>query len=108
MIRSLPCLILLLTGLSAGAGAACAPREPTDGISEQLFVDVLTELRRAAREHPEDITAFQAERDRILTEAGVTDSALVRFVRARRDDPRALYEIWDSVAGRMRAPPELR
>lgn len=106
MTRPRNCLRVLLAA-TIGA-AACAPREQPDEISEQVFVDVLTELRRAAREHPDDITAFEAERDRVLAEAGVTDSALFRFVRARRDDPRALYEVWDSVGGRLRAPPELR
>ncbi|HUE77388.1 MAG TPA: hypothetical protein VMM83_05555 [Longimicrobiales bacterium] len=86
--------------------AASACRAPTDeGLTQETFVAVLTELREAAA--LSEAGEWDARKREILDAAGVTDSMLVAYVRRHGDRLPHMLEVWDSVAERLR-PPESR
>jgi hypothetical protein len=78
---------------------ACRPAE-TGGIDRSTFIDVMVQLREAAREFP-DSAAFDARRHAILVEASLTDSALNAFVVQHNADAHFMAEVWDSVDRRI-------
>jgi hypothetical protein len=90
-------------------GRADEATAPT--ISTDRFISVIVALREAAAQ-TEDAAAFATERDRILRDAGVTDSALVEFARVHSRDVHRMRAIWDTIAVRLtpaeadRAPPD--
>jgi hypothetical protein len=88
-------LVMLL--LTAGCGS---PEPDTPTMPRATFVDVMVELRQAA-DTLADPEAFNAERDRILARAGVSDSALVAFVRVHGAEPGRMAVIWDTIAARL-------
>jgi hypothetical protein len=79
--------------------AAC-DAEPTEPMTRAQFIDVMTELRKIDMDTdaPEE---FDARRDSILREAGVTDSTLVDFARLHGRDIVYMAEVWDSIATRL-------
>lgn len=86
--------------------AAAACRAPTDeGLTQETFVTVVTELRQAAAlSEPGE---WEMRKREILDAAGVTDSMLVAYVRRHGARLPEMLEVWDSVAERLR-PPESR
>jgi hypothetical protein len=102
----------LLTGRSAGrailsaavlgAAFACSADDGAPAIEPSTYVDVMVALRQA-----DDRTLSEAEfverREKILQEAGVTDSMLVRWARAHGEDVRFMAELWDSINARLNA-----
>ena len=92
--------------LTAALVAAAGCRAPTDeGLTQETFVAVVTELRQAAAlSEPGE---WDARKREILDAAGVTDSMLVAYVRRHGDQLPQMLEVWDSVAERLR-PPESR
>jgi hypothetical protein len=90
------CAVLVLpTGCGRGE-----PESPT--IPTETFIDVMVALRLAAVEGASS-EEFEERREQILRDAGVTDSALVAYVRVWGDNPQRMAAIWDSVATRLRA-----
>lgn len=93
----------LHTAVLAVLVVACGRAEPAaPTIETETFVEVMVSLRRASIDLPGQ-DAFIERRDEILRDAGVTDSALVAFVRVHGSDPARMAVIWDSVAARVRA-----
>ncbi|MGH7505636.1 MAG: hypothetical protein ACRELX_08280 [Longimicrobiales bacterium] len=82
--------------------AGCGDAEPAAAMTRETFVDVIVALREANRDAP-DARTFEARKQEILEQAGVSDSALVRFARVRADDLAFMAEAWDSIARRLRA-----
>jgi hypothetical protein len=80
--------------------AACA-REPATGISDEQFIDVVVELRRAAVEHREDHEAFQARKDAILQQSGVEEEQLRQYVEVRGRDLQHMAEVWATINERL-------
>ncbi|MGH7502807.1 MAG: hypothetical protein ACREL7_13760 [Longimicrobiales bacterium] len=91
---------LLALALAAGCGRA----GPTAPMDRDAFIEVMTELRLAAREF-KDPSAFDARKADILAAAGVTDSTLMQFVRVYREDPEFMSLIWEEVDERLNPPP---
>lgn len=96
--RALLACVLALVPIVAGCGTDDAPTGPI--LSRPAFIDVIVALRQAADTLP-TIEAYNAERARILAEAGVTDSALIAFVRVHGADPARMAVIWDTIASRL-------
>lgn len=89
---------LLTSVLLAATFVACAPEPTRPGvITDDQFVAVMLELRRAAREASADEEAFLAERDRILTEHSVTGDDLRAYVAAHSADPERMAEAWRAI-----------
>jgi hypothetical protein len=83
--------------------SGCERGEPVGpAIPTETFIDVMVALRLAAVDGASS-EEFAERREEILRDAGVTDSALVAFVRVWGDDPQRMAAIWDSVASRLRA-----
>jgi hypothetical protein len=99
-LRSIMPMALMLLALSA-----CAESAPSEPMPRETFIDVMVQLRRAAAQDSSQ-AAFDAARARILEQAGVTDSALLAYVRAygRRLD--FLAELWDTVDARLIVQPD--
>ena len=83
--------------------AACGGRSPTTPLDREAFIEVMIELRTAAREF-RDPSAFDSRKAQILTDAGITDSTLMQFVRAHRDDPEYMSEIWERIDQQVNPP----
>ena len=81
---------------------ACKPHA-SEGLDRDTFVDVIAELRKAAREYPDSSTFDQHKAD-LLREKGVTDSALADFVRIHNPDTRYMAQVWEAV-DRLVNPP---
>lgn len=84
---------------------ACRQPAPHEPMPRETFIHVMVELRRAAQESPSQ-AEFEARKEAILAEAGVSDSALVAFVRAHEGRLDYLSALWDSVDARLRAGPD--
>jgi hypothetical protein len=86
----------LLTACGAGSG--------TTGLTDERFVTVVVELRRAAEETRGNPGAFPARRDSILQAAGVTEDQLRAYVDVHAGDLRHMAEIWADVSRRLADP----
>jgi predicted protein tyrosine phosphatase len=85
----------------AAASAGCRPDATAPAtIPQATFVDVMVALRQAA-DTLHEVEEFRAEQERILRQAGVTDSALMEFVRVHGRDPQRMAMIWDTIAVRL-------
>jgi hypothetical protein len=101
--------MILVPALFVGATlvlASCASQSsgPEDGstIPRQLFVQTYVELRVAALTGTTpEITPV--ERERILTQAGVTEEDLLRFVEVWGSDVQLMKEVWEEVDSVLQA-----
>jgi hypothetical protein len=97
-----PGLVVLLLLLAPISGCDLGFPE-SDGEAEldrDTFVATYTELRLAAMEW-ESAQLPEAERDRILSERGVTESQLRDFVRVHGRNVPFMNEIWNEVADQV-------
>jgi hypothetical protein len=94
-------LLLLLPLLLAGG---CRSDAGATGISDERFIDVVVQLRRAAHETRDEPAAYAARRDAILREAGVTEEQLRAYVDVRGRDIDHMAQIWDSINTRLATP----
>jgi hypothetical protein len=95
-----------LAVLLIGAGlllAACRGGDLTAPIDRDAFIDVMIELRLAAREF-QDPSAFDSRKEEILAQAGISDSTLMQFVRAHQNDPEYMSEIWEVIDQEVNPP----
>lgn len=92
---------IFLLGIMALA-PACAESGTEPPISDEVFVDVMVALRRAAITHGEDVAAFETEKAAILESAQVTDSTLHRYVRLRAREPQELSEVFSAIRDSLR------
>ncbi len=84
--------------------AACGHRQPT-AMDRAAFVRVMADLRQAQRT-VHDSDAFDARKREILTQAGVTDSMLMTFVRAHNADAEFMAAVWDTIDRRVNPSPK--
>jgi hypothetical protein len=102
--------VLLPTALLLGASCSSQGSGPETGdtIAREVFIQVYVELRVSAlRGTALEITP--GERDRVLTEAGITEEDLLGFVEARGSDVQFMKEVWeevDSIIQERGNPPE--
>jgi hypothetical protein len=96
-----PTLMRMALSLGLLCFAMACERDPRGPqLDPETFIDVMVELRRA-HERGGSTAEFEARRDSILQEAGVTDSTLVQWVRTRQADVGFLTALWDSVNARL-------
>jgi hypothetical protein len=96
MKRSILVLAAVFALVDCGDGAPVGP------IPRVTFIQVVAELRRAAMEASSE-EDFQARKERILSDAGVTDSLLVEYVRVHGGRLEHMAEVWDSIDVRVQA-----
>jgi hypothetical protein len=102
---SIPFARCLLCGLVL-ASAACTQTEGAPPITDEQFVRVMVELRRAADAHAGDAAAFDLAREEILSEAAVTDSMLHQYVNVRARDLERLGRVFDEIRDSLRQMPD--
>jgi hypothetical protein len=90
-------IVLLL----ACALAGCARGEEATGLDADRFVDVVVELRRSAIELRHDPGAYEARKEQVLTDAGVTEAQLREYVERRGTDLDHMAEVWRTINTRM-------
>ena len=99
LLHPVPFMLLLMV-------AACDRRDEPAPMSDDTFVQVMVELRRAAAVNSTDTAGFEAMRDSILTAAGVTDSALYAWVNATSHDPERMGRVFQEIRDSIRARPD--
>lgn len=82
---------------------ACGHVDDGTGIDQSEFVDVVVELRRAARSSPDPAT-FHARRQQILHDAGIGDAQLRAYVQAHSRDFEHMAAVWESINVRLSTP----
>lgn len=97
--RLLPILLVLSV-------PACDRRGEQAPIPDETFIQVMVDLRRAAAASAGDTSGFEAMRDSILADAGVTDSALYAWVNATAEDPERMGRVFRQIRDSMRARPD--
>lgn len=75
-------------------------------LDDARFIEVVSQLRRAARENKSSSAAFETKKAEILKQAGVTDSALFAYARSRAQDVSRLADVWDSIDHRLEPAPD--
>lgn len=83
--------------------ATCTGGDPTAPMDRDEFIEVMIELRLAAREFT-DPSAFDSRKAEILQNAGISDSTLVQFVRAHERDPEYMADIWEFIDEQVNPP----
>lgn len=94
MIRFLPFAIAAVLG-------ACSLGADATGLSDERFIAVVVELRRATEHTRSDSEQFPVLRDSILDAAGVTEAQLRAYVDAHAGDLRHMAEIWSTINRRL-------
>lgn len=87
----------LALGLALAAGCTT---EPEAAIERETFVATWVDLRRAAMASP-DVPITPSERERILSEHGVTDQELLDFAEVHGGDVPYMAQVWEEVEARM-------
>jgi hypothetical protein len=83
------------------AFAGCGGGDAGTGITDERFVEVVVQLRRAAQQSHLDPEAFAARREQILQEAGVTEEELRAYIDAHGRDLDHMAAIWDTINARL-------
>lgn len=95
-------VMLLVTGAALAGCRSFAAR--TTGVPDrQTFIDAYVALREAAMDGTSP-QKFDQRKDSILTHFGVSDSAMVAFVRAHGDDAAYMQKVWEDVTARIQGP----
>lgn len=96
----------------AGGSSGCAGEPTTEevgALTPDAFVDVIVALREAEREAVVEDSAhlvFQARKEEILAEHGVTEEDVRDFVRLHEGDFALMDRLWDTIAQRLKYVPE--
>lgn len=96
---SLGAACLWLGAVACSSGADPAP-VPETVMSREAFVDVYVALRRGGLQSAQGVVSA-SERERILTEHGATEEALLGFAEAHGGDAAFMKEVWDEVEQRL-------
>jgi len=75
-------------------------RQPPLPLEQEQFVEAMVALRRAALETP-DQGQFEARKQAILQQAGITEEQLRAYGRQAPRNPKALVEAYDSINARL-------
>jgi hypothetical protein len=95
-------LLVAVAALLTGCGGG-----PTTSLSDERFIDIVVELRKAAAEHRDDPDAYVARKDEILGAAGVDEAMIREYVEVRGGDLRHMAVIWSAVNERLTEEPEI-
>jgi hypothetical protein len=91
-------MILLCIFLAALAG--CERETEPAGLPHSRFIQVMVELRKAAR-GVQDSAAFEARKQQVLADAGVTEAQLRAYLAAHIRDLDHLAAVWESINVRL-------
>jgi hypothetical protein len=99
-------LQLTLMTLAAVVGACDGlPFVQNDGgaIPRARFVNTVVALRRAVAQSP-SAAEFARQKAELLSQTGVTDKDLQRFIEVHGADAIYMSAVWDTVAARLERP----
>jgi hypothetical protein len=94
----------LLALMTAVVIAGCATETGPFSASDEQFIETVVELRRAALEAGMDTAHFEALRDAVLEERGVTEEDLRAYVTRHSADLRHMATVWDTISARLSEP----
>ena len=80
--------------------AGCEREAEPAGLPQSRFIQVMVELRKAARGVP-DSAAFEARKQQVLADAGVTEAQLRAYLAAHVRDLDHLAAVWESINVRL-------
>jgi len=103
--RLLRPLLVLLSVMPPLLLGACGRGEGAP-MSDDTFVRVMVDLRRAAAVTSSDTSGFVVMRDSILDAAGVSDSALYAWINATSSDPERIGRVFREIRDSMRVQPD--
>lgn len=86
--------------LACGEGDAAGPEAGL--IADEVFVSAYVELRAAALNHA-DREITDADRQAVLSEAGISEKDLVTFVEVHGRDVAYMRAVWDEVERQLDA-----
>lgn len=90
-----------VTILAVGLLLGCSEGDGGFGPRDDHFVETMVELRRAAILAGRDTAQFEARKQEILEERGVTEDSLRAYVARRSADLEGMAAVWDSVNARL-------
>jgi hypothetical protein len=82
--------------------AGCERASEPAGLPQSRFIDVMVELRKAAR-GVQDTAVFAARRQQVLADAGVTEEQLRAYLTTHIRDLDHLAAVWESINVRLSA-----
>jgi hypothetical protein len=82
--------------------AGCQRTSEPAGLPQSRFIEVMVELRKAAR-GVQDTAAFEARRQQVLADAGVTEEQLRAYLAQHMRDLDELAAVWESINVRLTA-----
>ena len=80
--------------------AGCERETEPAGLPQSRFIQVMVELRKAAR-GVQDSAAFEARKQQVLADAGVTEAQLRAYLAAHVRDLDHLAAVWESINVRL-------
>src|SRR5919108_232219 len=80
--------------------AGCEREAEPAGLPQSRFIQVMVELRKAAR-GVQDSAAFEARKQQVLADAGVTETQLRAYLAAHVRDLDHLAAVWESINVRL-------
>jgi hypothetical protein len=89
--------------LAAVAALGCGREGAGTTLAETRFIEVMVELRRAALRAP-DPGVYEAEKQQILRNAGVTEAELRAYVERHGRDLEHMAAVWESINVRLSQP----
>lgn len=97
-LRALVLAALLLGAGCGGDGSAPVAEEET--ISQEAFVEAYIALRVVGLRAPQQLIPPE-DRQRVLSEQGVTEDELLEFVEVHGQDVERMQDIWNEVERRL-------
>jgi hypothetical protein len=87
--------------LVAVALTACGRTAEPTGLDTDRFIDAVVMLRRAAIDLRHDPAAYEAQKEQLLRDAGVTEDELRRYVERHGTDLDHMADVWRTINTRM-------
>lgn len=97
-------LILACVALGTACGTGEVEEPETETISREMFVETYVALRKAARASETGEISTE-ERERVLSEHGVTEEDLLSFVEVHGRRLGFMSEVWSEVEERLEVRP---
>lgn len=99
-LRAVPVLAVLGAGVLVPLACGDFGGEDPAAIEEGRFIEVYVALRMAALRAGTDQLPPE-DRDQILSEHGVTEDDLLRFIEVHGQDAQFMHSVWDSIEGEI-------
>jgi hypothetical protein len=102
-MRILQLAIVTLVAVLGGCDRLPFVQNDGGAIPRASFVNTVVALRRAAAQSPSP-TIFAQKKAELLTQTGVTEKDLQRFIDVHGSDAPYMSSVWDTVAARIERP----